>query len=240
MTQPGDLQFDRAEPTAAAPAGTACVICKRPLAESYYEVNGKIVCPSCRARVLAAREAGTPAGRFARALLLGLGAALLGAALYFGVALATGYELGLIAVVMGFLVGGAVRKGSNGRGGWRYQTLAILLTYASVVAADGSIVVREFRQEWRAKADSVRRVAREAGPDSVAATAVSADSAPKKVGVAVAFALLFAFALAAPILIGISSPIHLLIVAFALYEAWKLNRAVPFNITGPYRVAAAT
>src|SRR2546422_2854982 len=56
----------------------------------------------------------------------------LGAGLYFGIEAATGYELGLVAVVVGLMVGGAVRKGSNGRGGWRYQALAMFLTYCAV------------------------------------------------------------------------------------------------------------
>src|SRR5207248_894584 len=45
----------------------------------------------------------------------------------------TGYELGLIAIVVGLLVGGAVRKASHGRGGAVYQTIAIFMTYAAIV-----------------------------------------------------------------------------------------------------------
>src|SRR2546422_5507986 len=66
----------------------------------------------------------------------------LGAGLYFGIEATTGYELGLVAVVVGLMVGGAVRKGSNGRGGWRYQALAMFLTYCAVVATDSSMIVR--------------------------------------------------------------------------------------------------
>jgi len=39
-------------------------------------------------------------------------------------------------------------------------------------------------------------------------------------------------------MIGITSPIHLLIAGFALYEAWKLNRGVTVQVTGPYQAAA--
>src|SRR2546425_1113490 len=49
---------------------------------------------------------------------------------------------------------------------------------------------------------------------------------------------LAALAYAAPIMIGISNPLHLLIAGFALYEAWKLNRGVAIRITGPYQVGA--
>ena len=54
----------------------------------------------------------------------------------------------------------------------------------------------------------------------------------------VAFALLAGILLAAPIIAGVSSPIGFVIIAIALYEAWKINRGTAFTITGPYKVAA--
>ena len=134
MGNPGDLQFDRAEPSTPTPSATSCVVCKQPGQDTYYEVNGKVVCPSCRAKL----ETHTATGSFANSLLLGFGAAVLGAAIYFAIELFTGYEFGLVAIVVGLLVGTAVRKGSKGRGGWRYQALAIGLTYLSVVVTDTS------------------------------------------------------------------------------------------------------
>src|SRR2546422_11725279 len=85
----------------------------------------------------------------------------LGAGLYFGIEATTGYELGLVAVVVGLMVGGAVRKGSNGRGGWRYQALAMFLTYCAGVATDSSMIVREVGKQMRSRArgDSVAVVA---------------------------------------------------------------------------------
>src|SRR5207247_4032268 len=50
-------------------------------------------------------------------------------------------------------------------------------------------------------------------------------------------AVLLGLAYAAPIAIGLSSPIHLLIAGFAIYEAWKLNRGMALRVTGPYQVA---
>jgi hypothetical protein len=55
----------------------------------------------------------------------------------------------------------------------------------------------------------------------------------------VGLVLVVALAYAAPILIGLSSPLHLLIAGFALYEAWKLNRGAVLTIAGPYRASAA-
>src|SRR2546426_12468468 len=102
---------------------------------------------------------GSSGRRFAKALALGLGAAVVGAAIYFGIAALTGYEFGLVAIVVGLLVGGAVRKGSNGRGGRRYQLLAAFLTYTPVVGTDSSLIARELQKEWRAQGDSPAAVA---------------------------------------------------------------------------------
>src|SRR2546427_13075576 len=109
VTDPGSLQFERAE-RADAPSGLACSICKRPIATSYYEGNGQVACQRCRNQVMAQWNRESSSRRFAKALGLGLTAAAVGAGLYFGIEAATGYEFGLVAVVVGLLVGSAVRK----------------------------------------------------------------------------------------------------------------------------------
>ena len=113
MSEGGSLQFERAE-QAGQSSGTACAVCQQPISTSYYEVNGRVTCQRCRGQIVAAWNRGSPGKRFAKALGLGAVAALLGAGLYFGIEATTGYELGLVAVVVGLMVGGAVRKGSNG------------------------------------------------------------------------------------------------------------------------------
>ena len=40
-----------------------------------------------------------------------------------------------------------------------------------------------------------------------------------------------------PIMIGVASPLHLVIAGFALYEAWKLNRRTAVTITGPHAIS---
>ena len=248
MTQPpagtpvGGLQFERAERDASTSI-LACAGCGQPIAASYYEVNGKVTCQRCRNRIMAGWNRGSSGGRFAKALGLGLGAAVLGAGIYFGIAALTGYEFGLVAIVVGVLVGGAVRTGSNGRGGRRYQLLAMFLTYTAVVVTDSTLIARELKKQWRARGDSAQAAAGSPavapGLDAaVAAEAPRTSHLPRPLAVAVGLGLIVVLAYAAPIMIGITSPIHLLIAGFALYEAWKLNRGVAFQVTGPYQAAA--
>ena len=51
-------------------------------------------------------------------------------------------QLGLVAIAVGLLVGWAVRKGSGGRGGWKFQALAMALTYVSIAASWLPIMLR--------------------------------------------------------------------------------------------------
>jgi len=233
------LQFDRAERAGQTP-GTACSLCQQPIAGSYYEINGKVACLGCRDQIMAAWNRGSPARRFAKALGLGAAAAALGAGVYFGVEALTGYEFGLIAVVVGLLVGAAVRRGSSGRGGWRYQVLAMFLTYSAVVATDSTLIARELRKEIQARADSVGVAPSVATtPVAVNAAATTGHQRPGPLALLFGVIVLLGLAYAAPVIIGFSSPLHLLIAGFALYEAWKLNRGVALRVTGPYQAARA-
>jgi len=233
------LQFDRAERAGQTP-GTACSFCQQPIAGSYYEINGKVSCLGCRGQIMAAWNRGSPALRFAKALGLGAAAAALGAGVYFGVEALTGYEFGLIAVVVGLLVGAAVRRGSSGRGGWRYQVLAMFLTYSAVVATDSTLIARELRKEIQARADSVGVAPSVATtPVAVNAAATTGHQRPGPLALLFGVIVLLGLAYAAPVIIGFSSPLHLLIAGFALYEAWKLNRGVALRVTGPYQAARA-
>jgi hypothetical protein len=138
-TSTDDLQFEIAEPApSATPAAVAtpartCVVCRRPIASTYYSVSGKIICPICCEKIQAA-PAGNPASRFIKATLMGIGAGVVGAIIWFAILEVSNYEIGLVAVLVGYMVGKSVRKGSGGRGGPAYQILAVTITYLSVAA----------------------------------------------------------------------------------------------------------
>ena len=68
----------------------------------------------------------------AKALILGFGAALVGAVIYWAVIRFFRLEIGIVAVLNGWMVGKAMRIGSGGRGGRVLQVAAALLTYLSV------------------------------------------------------------------------------------------------------------
>ena len=76
---------------------------------------------------------GSRLGRGIKAVLFGTIAAALGAILYYAIMRITGLNIGLVAVVVGLMVGGAVKAGSGNRGGRFYQLLAVFLTYSAIV-----------------------------------------------------------------------------------------------------------
>lgn len=249
MAEP--LQFDKADYGEAA-GPSACGLCAQPLRIQYYEVNGAVACSACKARLERERNAGSAFGRLARATLFGVLAGAVGAGIWYAVRRLFHVEVGLIAIVVGLLVGGAVKAGSKGRGGWAYQALAMFLTYASIASTYVPDVVQAFRempdketgaaatatanpqQPTTAPTPATARTAELASP----ATADS--SLPPLLAIPLAFVLVLAIAFAAPFLGGFSNILGIIIIAIALYEAWKINRRVPFALNGPFRLAPPT
>ena len=239
-----DLQFDRAEYTDTA-AATTCAQCNGALAGAYFAVGDRVLCPPC-AETLRAElsNQGSRAGRVLRATGAGGVAALLGSVLYYVVLTLTGYEFGLIAIVVGYAVGAAVRWGSNARGGWAYQGLAIALTYLSIVSAYVPPIIQAISQDDADRPAAAAPVAGSTTPDAnVRPASVSAareDSHPRlTLGRAVlGIGFLIALACAAPFLAGLQNIIGLVIIGIGLYEAWKLNRRTSVEITGPHQVNA--
>jgi hypothetical protein len=179
-----------------------------------------------------------------RAVVFGVAAALLGAGMYFGFSALTGWELGLIAIVVGFLVGHAVKKGGRGRGGPAYQALAIFLTYSAIVFSYGIGTVKymfdnpdkvRVLADSAAVRDSAQAVAAGTAPDSAAAAARQRSLAGFLTALVVLLGLLYAL----PFLGGAGNIIGLVIIAIGLYEAWVINKRGSLALSGPYQVGAA-
>jgi hypothetical protein len=128
------LQFDQAEFATPAGDGPACTACHQPIDDEYFELGGKVFCANCRQTVEANFRGGSRLARVFKALILGSIAAALGSVLYYTIIRLTGWNIGIVAVLIGLMVGGAVRRGSGNRGGLGYQFLAVFLTYSSIVA----------------------------------------------------------------------------------------------------------
>lgn len=156
------------------PEPAVCSACGEAIAGVFFRVSGQVVCTGCRERWIAEREAGTPAGRFGRALALGAGAAVLSAVAWYWIARLTDREFGLIAILVGLLVGGAVKLGSRKRGGWGYQGLAMFLTYTAIVSSYIPAIL-EAAQAWDDEAAVVAAAADQPEAELAAAEQAPAD-----------------------------------------------------------------
>lgn len=173
-TLPDGLQFDRAE-YAAPPADTlSCATCGHAIPQTYFQVNGQPTCERCRYDLELAQRSSVGGGtvRLLKATALGTLGGAVGAGLWFGIRWVTGgWEFGLIAIVVGFLVGAGVRVGSGGRGGVPYQLLAVFLTYTAIVSTYVPMIIEAFRTQGD-KAAAATDASPGAGGGTVAPTPV--------------------------------------------------------------------
>lgn len=199
---PAGLQFDKAE-IGGEPLLT-CAACKTPIAEEYYQVNGQNVCSKCRANIESFAAGGSKVTRFGRAAGAGIAAGFAGFLLYWIILEVTHINFGLVAIVVGWMVGNAVRWGSNRMGGRLYQFLALAITYVAICATYipsllGNTSDVDFHAPFLIK---------------------------------LVFAMVFS--LAAPWLEGPENIIGWVIIGFGLFQAWQMNRKIKLDVTGPF------
>lgn len=210
---PESLQFTRAEPASSESANRPrCVACKSPLEDTYFHVHGRQVCPACAHRV-ASHQQSPPAHSLLKSALYGSAAALAGFILYVAVEFVTGWEIGIIAIAVGYMVGKAIRHASNGLGGRPQQIMAVLLTYFAISFSYVGVAIAH-----SAKAHAA-------------------------IGMSDAGSMLLPLAwlgLAAPFL-SLSNPMNLIslfIIFIGLRQAWQLTGRSNLVITGPYQTAS--
>jgi len=232
------LQFDRAEPTAGT-SEWSCAMCGNPLVHQYYDANGKSLCDGCHLRLQSALSAKPGPRGFFKALAAGLGAGVLGAVIYYVVRATTGYELSLIAIVVGWLVGKGVRWGTGGRGGRAYQVLAVVLTYLSIVSSYIPLIFQQFEKQ-SAKSSAVAAPAHPsatAAPAGTAAPAKPSDNLPIRLGkVVLGCLMILGFAAIIPFLGGVQNILGIVIIAIGVWQAWKINQRPDLTIAGPFEI----
>lgn len=242
------LQFE----TAASPNGggtVSCGTCQRTIPDVYYEAGGQVLCAVCKDAAQDSLQGGSRVGRLLSALAFGTIAAAVSAVGWYAITELTGYELGIVAIAVGILVGAAVRAGAKGRGGWLYQTLAVAFTYLAIATSYVPTMVEVLRaqalqesevaQEEEPTAEQVELV-QPSGEETPGASPDEVELPPEAQEAAIwVGAIVFAFTW--PVLqVTEGGFIGLLIVGFALYEAWKLNRRQALALTGPFRVESGS
>jgi hypothetical protein len=162
------------------------------------------VCAACLAQLKAAQG-----GSFFKALGLGLAAGTVGAAIYYAIRSATGYDLALITILIGIAVAIAVRRGAGNSRSWLYRAMAIGITWVAMCATYIPEVLKG--------------LAKDGGPIGVFHVLFAA-----------VIAQIVPF-----LLIAEAEILALLIFGFGIWEAWRLSAPKPFVVEGPFEPARA-
>jgi len=235
------LQFDTAVPSVAPSGvitalGVTCTVCQRAVSDEYFDVNGQSVCDGCRTQLAQLAQTPRSWGLFVKAGLFGLVAAILGAILYYAVIAITDFEIGIVAIAIGYMVGWAIRKATANRGGRRYQVMALVLTYWAVGLAYTPLTFQQLAEED--KKEQTQKATDTAAP----APAESPDEATA-LNIPMVLAILVGFSVALPVLVVFGSLpgglLSALIIGIGMRQAWQMTAVPPLQISGPYRIAAA-
>jgi hypothetical protein len=218
---PGELSFEHAEFDNQQKATLSCGYCQKPLRVQYWQIARRPACAACRGVVEREVEAGKSRARFSGAVQYGALAAIAGSVGWVVISKVTGYQIGIVAIGIGYLVGKAVRKGAGGLGGRRYQYLAVFLTYSAIALASLPAIMEALRH-------------------SHASNSSAAPSQVGLIGMLSGWLFLLALAYASPFLGGVQNIMGLIIIGIGLYEAWKFTRAVPLNVLGPFPVESSS
>jgi DNA-directed RNA polymerase subunit RPC12/RpoP len=214
-------------------AGAHCIACRRPILDSYFHIQGQVVCPECSSAI-ASKQKAPPVSSLGKALLYGLAAATAGCALYAIVAIVTGLELALIAILVGYMVGMAIRKASGGLGGRGQQILAVILTYFSITTSYIPVGIYQYMKgDKQVQSGAAESSAVDTGssPEEKSSSAASAGSVVTS---------LLLLVVAAPFLglsHGFGALISLLIIFFGLQRAWHIAGRRDLVIMGPYQAS---
>lgn len=256
MTDPTP-QFSTAEYQAQGGA-EACKACKQPLTGRYFRINGAQACEHCTEQLKAQLPKDTHSA-FVRGLLFGIGGAVLGLILYSAFGIITGIVIGYASLAVGFIVGKAMRFGSGGIGGRRYQVAAALFTYAAVsMSAIPMSISQAIKDKKIQTAPAISKPAppspstsapqsnvpaQSADAANTSSTPASADPQSSKMSLGVALVGLALLGLASPFL-ELASPVSgligLVILFVGIRIAWQLTAGPRVDILGPFTVGATS
>lgn len=231
-TAPNVPQFDTAQFN-SAPGPARCTRCGQLIGNAYYRVDGLVACEQCALKARADLPNDSHSA-YVRGLIFGIGAAIAGLILYSTFAITTGLVIGYLSLAVGFIVAKAIKAGSRGRGGRKYQITAVVLTYAAVSLSAIPIAIAQASKDRPAQHQTTSSSTSSSQPTS----ANAADGAePKSFGAAIA--TLVMIGIASPFL-DLQDPVHgligLVILFVGIRIAWKMTAGSPVApISGPFR-----
>lgn len=135
---PAEYPLSNLAPSSSPPSPGgpgACSVCGRPIEDDYFMLDGAPWCNACHAKESTIKPKLTFM-TFMRAVVFGMLAAILGGGLWAATTIITGYELGIVAIFVGLIVGYGIRLGGRQTGGRVLQILALIMTFYTLAYAN--------------------------------------------------------------------------------------------------------
>lgn len=202
-----EMNFEKAEYQSTTSNGP-CANCNQPLESTYYQANGMNVCEDCANSLRVACDAPGKT-HLAKGAMYAVGTALVCSAVYAAIVVMTHFELGLVAIAVGWIVGRAARIGAGGRGSRPLQIIAVVATY---MAISGSLLFQIVYEITKAG---------------------------KAINGISGYLFVFLVSMGRPLFElseGFGGIIGLVIIFFGLQQAWQNTRALAVDVAGPYHV----
>ena len=241
-------QFGTAEYKSTT-GGEVCRACNQTITGEYYRINSALACSGCVEKVKQQIPKDTHAA-FMRGILFGVGGAIAGLIVYSLFGIITGIVIGYVSLAVGWLVGKAIRAGSKGIGGRRYQIVAIAFTYAAVSMSAIPMGISAFIKQDKNKVQTSQPPQTKTVPNSGAVVVDGGDTSDKEseAGGTPQKKMSFGAAIGALVLAGLASPflelgnepggiIGLVILFVGMNIAWKLTAAPKIDILGPFKAS---
>jgi hypothetical protein len=207
----GNLSFERAEFDHQQELALCCGYCKKPLSVEYWQIAKHPACAECRRIVQQELDAGRSLMRFLRALQYG--------------------ALGAVAGCIGWI---AIDKITALLNGGRSVQIGI------VAIAVGYLVGKAVRKGAAGQGGTRFQVL----AVLLTYSAIALASLPRIIelspGMHGSVPALITLAYMLPFLGGTQNLIGLFIIGIGLYEAWKLTRALPMQVLGPFPIESGS
>jgi len=227
-----DLQFQKAEF-----AGRTCTACRAAIGDTYYQIQGRDACPTCAQLRLATQNATDSGGKMFKGFLWGSGAAFLGSAGY-ALLLFMNVQLSIVSIGIGWLVGTAIKKGTDGHTSRKYQVMAVLLTYLAIAFAFLPVMIVSLVKDHKPAAASSKNP-RSARPPQANDDDATPKKAPAAGSLVLALIMAVGISIGLPLIVAFGSMpgglLTLLIIFFGLQQAWVQTKPDDALVAGPYQ-----
>lgn len=135
-----------------------CANCGAAVSEGFgVQIPGRtrkdpptMLCANCAGALERRFQEETEGPNLVGGLLVGVVAAGVGSLAWFGIVIATNYELGILAIALGWIVAQGVIWGSGKKRGPALQLLSVGLTLAAMIASE-YLIIRHFAVETLAE-----------------------------------------------------------------------------------------